>query len=280
MIGFTIVAAIAVAFLLRLGAFVRIGILLVGIGLAIAGTQNGRDLSNLVGLAIGVVPNPNVAGGDSLQPPNTSDQVTTTYRVTATVRVNGEVRTGASVQRVLIRRNITFGSNQLLNTITRFFGEAVAIPIVDDEYLLITMSDAPGNRPYEELMASPCQNIFVYDGSERPTAGAVLANATKFTGPCDVSVDRLPAMLAVSTSLEPVGFEFVSPSTLTEVFGVPVEFVSLSFSRTNSSLEFVLAEVFPWIEARSSGGVSMPIKLKENEHVSTFYKSAITRGSN
>jgi len=83
------------------------------------------------------------------------------------------------------------------------------------------MRGGPGNRSYEKAMASPCWNIFDHSGPESLTAATLLANAASFTGSCDVSADRLP----LNSSL---------PRPVADVFGVPVEFVSLSFSQALS----------------------------------------------
>ncbi|QYO76995.1 hypothetical protein [Devosia salina] len=207
-----------------------------------------------------------------------ADRVTVTYEVTATVRVNGELRSGSSLQQGIISRNDFFGS-QRLNTTTRILGEAVAVPITDHNYLLFTLHTVPGNRSYEGVMTSPCRDIFAYSGSERPTADAILANAANFTGPCDLSPDRVPLMLAVTNSSEPVGFQVATPSTLADVFGRPVEFVSLSFRRTEDPLRFDLDKVFPWLKTALGRKVNMPVPLKPNGQLSSFYISYISTGS-
>lgn len=207
-----------------------------------------------------------------------ADRVTVTYEVTATVLVNGELRSGSSLQQGIISRN-WLATDQRLATATRILGEAVAVPITDHNYLLFTLQAAPGNRSYEEVITSPCSNIFAYSGSERPTADAILANAANFTGPCDLSPDRMPRMLAVTRSLEPVDFELATATTLADVFGMPVEFVSLSFSRTDETLRFYLAETFPWLKAVQAQKVNMPVPFKINSQPASFYISHISTGS-
>lgn len=207
-----------------------------------------------------------------------ADRATVTYQVTATVRVDGELRSGSSLQQGIISRN-WLATDQRLATTTRILGEAVAVPITDRNYLLFTLHAVPGNRSYEGVMTSPCWDIFAYSGSERPTAESVLANAANFTGPCDLSPDRVPLMLAVTNSPDPAGFQVATPSTLADVFGLPVEFVSLSFSRTEDPLRFDLDEIFPWLKTALGRKVNMPVPLKPNGHLSSFYISYISAGS-
>jgi hypothetical protein len=207
-----------------------------------------------------------------------ADRVTVTYKVTATVRVNGELRSGSSLQQGIISRN-WLPTDQRLATTTRILGEAVAVPITGQKYLLITLQAARGNRSYEEVITSPCSNIFAYSGSERPTADVILANAANFTGPCDLSPDRMPRMLAVTRSVEPVDFELATATNMADVFGMPVEFVSLSFSRTDEPLRLYLAETFPWLKAALARKVNMPVSLKINSQLSSFYISQISTGS-
>lgn len=160
-----IVAAIAFALALPLSLIARLAFVLAGIALGFVVMDTGQDV---------LVPARDL--DQSASPPKRLDEVTVTYEVTATVRVNGELRSGTSLQMGTISRNDFFGS-QRLNTVTRFHGEAVAVPVTDGAYLLVTMRDGPGNRSYEGVVTSPCRDIFDYKGSERPTADEVLANA-------------------------------------------------------------------------------------------------------
>ena len=180
--------------------------------------------------------------------------------MTATVRVNGELRSSSSLQQGIISRNDFFGS-QRLNTITRFYGEAVAVPVVDDAYLLVTMRDGPGNRPYEEVVTSPCWNISAYVGSERPTADQVLANAARFTEPCVVAQDRLPLMVRVTDDGIYAELRQATPENLSELFGTDVEFVGLTFSPANGPLNFQLNEKLSWIDSYMSGEISSVVPL-------------------
>lgn len=256
--GLIIVAAVALCLLYPLGLISRLGILLAGVALAFLIARSALD--------------------PSMTRPVRLNEVTLTYEVTATVRVNGALRSGSSLQSGIISRN-WLPTNQRLPATTRMQGEAVAVPITDDRYLLVTLAVAPGGRSYEEVIASPCSNIFLYDGAERPTVDAILENAAGFTGPCDIPLDRVPGMMAVTRSLEPVGFEVVTPATMSDVFGVPVEFVSLTFGRADEPLRFRLAETFPWLKTALGRTVNMPIELAPNPHLSAFYISYISTGS-
>ena len=234
-----VVAATAVALVLPLGLFIRLGIVVAGMALGFATTQFGQDALTLSRLIV------SSELDQSTSPHNRQDQVTVTYKVTATVRVNGELRSGSSVQQVTIRRNVTFGLQAVSNTSARFLGEAVAVPIVDDTYLLVTVS---GRNSYEQLLVSPCSDWRQEGRLDPPSADEILSNAANFSGRCAVAQYRLPFMLAVSDTERPAGFSFVSPPDLSAAFGADVEFVSLEFSRTDEPLQYRLQDHLQWVD--------------------------------
>jgi hypothetical protein len=255
-----IVATIAVALALPLGLFVRLGILVAGMALGLAATQFGQDVLALGRLiAIDEL-------SQSTSPSDSQDQVTVTYKVTATVRVNGELRSGSSLQRVTIRRQATFGLQAVSNTSARFHGEAVAVPIVDDTYLLVTVS---GRNSYEQLLVSPCRDWRQEGRLDPPSADEILSNAANFSGRCALALNRLPFMLAVRGTEELTGFVSVSPQDLSAAFDASVEFVSLEFLRTDEPLQYKLHEQLHWVDDMNSEEHKFGIKVMQPDGSTT-----------
>lgn len=272
-----IVAAAAFAFALPIGLPARLALVCCGLGLGLLARQgegalhqDWRDALTLAGAVAGVEPNPNEGQSAPSGIANSNDQVTVTYKVTATVRVNGELRSGSSLQQVTIRRNITFGLQAASNTTARAFGESVAVPIVDDAYLLVTML---GRDSYEGVLVSPCRDLRE-DRQEPPSADEILSNAANFSGSCALAPERLPSMLAVKDIEQPTGFIRVSPADLSAAFGVNAEFVSLEFARTDDPLRYRLQDQLRWINSLDSDEYKFGIELQTNNGRRSFFSRA------
>jgi hypothetical protein len=278
-VGLIIVATLAVALTLPLGLFVRLGIVLAGIGLGVSTTQFGQDAFRLAGATVNTGPNARIDG--STPRPNSQDQVTVTYKVTATVSVDGELRSGFSLQQVWIERNLTFGLQAASDTTTRFFGEGVAVPIVDDAFLLVTMVGVSG---YEGVLVSPCRDWRREGRTEPPSADETLSNAANFSGHCALAPDRLPFMLAVRDTEEPTGIVGIAPtdlstasSGLSAAFGVDIEFVSLEFSRVDGPLQYTLQDKIRWVDSIEREKYKFGFEVVGlNGRISTISRSSIS----
>lgn len=274
--GLIIIAAVAVSFALPWGKFVRFAIVAIGVGLSVGATQAGRDLMGW-DVSASTRTSTQEAPGTMAQL-KVPDEVTVTYRVTATVRVDGDLRTASSLQQVTIRRNLTFGLQAASNTVARSLGESIAVPIIGDGYLLVTML---GRNSYENELVSPCRDWRDQGRLDPPSADEILSNAASFSGSCAMPFDRLPVMLAVRDAELPTGFVAVSPPNLSPAFGVDAEFVSLVFERTNEPLEYQLHEHLRWIEVLDSEAYKFGIEFlsQDGRKTSIVRSEILTRGA-
>lgn len=274
-----ILALLVGCVVLPVRAWTKIGLLVVSLSVVIAFTPSLRFVMRLVGVMFGVIPSPLAEIYDPSPPPDTDIRVTLTYRVEAAIRVDGELRLGSSIQRVTIVSNSPLDYNAHFPAYSSMsIGEGVAIPLSDDDYVLITMATAPGHRDYDAVLVSPCGKPRRRDPEGRTTGDDYLANARSFSGTCEVSASELPRVLLVHNASKPEGFVELTAQSMPEVLGDGSELVFLKLTKVTEPLQFALPGVFAWIPPESPTSENIQVPFMTDSGLGVMYITDIISG--
>jgi len=202
-----------------------------------------------------------------------------TYRVKLIATIDGELRSASALQQVTIRRNLNLGLGSISPVSIRYFGEAVALEVEADRYLLVAMSGLRSQYGYETLIASPCRPVDPPNPVRPPSAENYFSSALPLGQACEVASGRLPLIVALDLTTERPTAMYLSPNDLKAGFASNVEYVSLTFTRVNVPLQFKSTELEDLVQILWAQPPPNGIRVSGVDYPLTLAPGAIQKGN-
>ena len=164
-------------------------------------------------------------------------------QVTATVEVNGRIVSASAVQEIRVIDLTTFGFPQQMTMSFEHQGQALVINLPRHQDLVFMMTDSSGGGSYAFEVLRAC-GILEAATTERE----VVDLAADFVGPCDVPVEKIPAMIRIDNlDTVPVEATWVDPENPKDTLGPDVRILSFRLEKTDLPLVYNLGEKLPWL---------------------------------